>query len=261
MERFSAEVVSNTRIAEDHFKIEFTVPWQDIPDAGQFVNITCGKGSFLNRPFSIAECSGTTAVIIVKVVGRSSQYLSTLAQGNVVAMLGPLGRGFPTFTESRIVYLGGGCGIPPLLFHASLMPGERNNHNSIIFAGFRNGSEVILEKEFEAYGVDFRVATEDGSRGEQGLVTDILKKYLDSYTGKCIIFACGPVPMLKVASEISKIKSIKCYLCLESYMACGFGVCNGCVQAVRKKDEQTEYVKVCTHGPVFNSENIIWELE
>jgi dihydroorotate dehydrogenase electron transfer subunit len=128
-----------------------------------------------------------------------------------------------------------------------------------VFAGFRKAQDVILADALAAAGARVVIVTEDGSQGERGLVTDILKKNLDCGKAPGIIFASGPMGMLRVVAEITGTRGLPAYLCIERYMACGFGACNGCVQKVREADGSPRYARACTEGPVFAADRLIWE--
>jgi len=255
MEHFSSDVVAIEEIGNSFFRIDLSTPWSNIPQSGRFVTVQGADNSILKRPFSIAGFSDGICSIMVKVIGNSTDHLSNLKPGDKLNVLGPLGSGFPESDSQDIIYVGGGCGLPPLLYNAAVQPSEKRKY---VFSGFRSSSDVLLKKEFESYGVEVSVVTEDGSEGEQGMVTDILKKFLDNTKEKHIIYASGPMMMLKEVDSIIQNRSLEGYLCLESYMACGFGACNGCVYTFKGEDGTTEYKKVCVDGPVFKSGEVVW---
>jgi len=257
MEQFVTEVSGVTKLAGSFVKLEFAVPWKEAPVSGQFVSLGCGSDRILKRPFSIADwCTGTASVIF-KTVGKGTEFLSSLKTGHSLTVLGPLGNGFPEKRGSEVIYAGGGCGLPPLLY--DIARNRKKGSTPRIFAGFRTASEAALKEEFEACGAEVIIATDDGSSGEKGLVTDILKKYLESLQSECIIFSSGPMAMQKAVADLCKSFNVQGYLCLERYMACGFGVCQSCVQPVNAGKGGIEYVRVCTEGPVFTSSQIVWE--
>ncbi len=252
-----SEITANTQVGKNQYRVDFTVDWEASPISGQFVTLQCGNGNLLKRPFSIGWFTAGVCSVIYKVVGDATRALSFLKPGDSIKVLGPLGNGFPVDCGDLIpLYIGGGCGMPPLLFDSFL---RMQTEGKVVFAGFRTGAETVLKDEFADTDTEYRIVTEDGSEGEKGLVTDILKKYLDSAKSRHIIYSSGPMPMLEKVAEIAENKGVKCYLCLESYMGCGFGVCNGCVHPIRNSDGSVSYKKVCTDGPVFDSQNVIWD--
>lgn len=212
---------------------------------GQFAMLGFDSPSldpFLRRPMSFAKTEFGRLEFIVRVVGWGSALLATLKSGDHIPILGPLGNGFPEPSE-RAILVGGGTGIAPMAFAASrwkkaiLLYGERDQEN---LCGLHNG---ICET---------KIITEDGSYGEKGLVTDYLQTELEK--GPAEIFTCGPVRMMERVAQISKELGAKCYVSLEARMACGIGACVGCTVETRDG-----YKKVCSDGPVFSAEKIIWE--
>ncbi len=197
---------------------------------------------FLRRPMSISNTEFDRLEFIVRVVGWGSALLAALKPGEHIPILGPLGNGFPC-PEERAILIAGGTGIAPIGFAASrlkkaiLLYGEKDDEN---LCNLHNG---ICESKF---------ITEDGSFGEKGLVTDYLEAELEK--GPAEILACGPIPMLKRIWEVSDNLGIKCYVSLEARMACGIGACVGCVIKT-----VNGYKQVCTDGPVFPANEVLWE--
>lgn len=256
MEQCISEITEITDIGKSYTKLCFSVPWQSPPASGQFVSLSCGDRTLLKRPLSIGGYREGVVSVIFKIIGRGTQFLSEHKRGDKLAVLGPLGRGFPAEREHEVIYTGGGCGIPPLVYDISLYA---KGKGAKVFAGFKTASETPLAEEFRRHGADVHIATEDGSAGEQGVATDILKNYLESLDHKCIIFASGPMVMQKKVADLCRSFGTEGYLCLERYMACGFGVCHSCVQPVLTDEGRTEYARVCTEGPVFSTDTVVWD--
>ncbi len=226
---------------------------------GQFVQIRVNSSfdPFLRRPFSVASVSSDTFRIVFRIRGKGTKILSQLNEGDDVEVLGPLGNPFPLFDERDIIMVGGGVGIAPLFFLAQkLAPKNRLQ----FFFGARNRTELIMLKDFKKLTKNIAIATEDGSFGKKGKVTDLFSPKLQppgllameepSTLVKPLIFACGPLPMLKVLQ--SSFVSIPVYGFLEERLGCGTGLCFGC--AVKKKTGG--YLRLCKEGPVVNLNEI-----
>ena len=148
-----------------------------------------------------------------------------------------------------MMLVGGGIGVPPMLFLAQALHGD-----CIAVLGFRSAESAILAEEFRALGCDTRIATEDGSLGEKGFVTDCFPQ-----SGISAIAACGPVPMLRAVASYAKARAIPCAVSLEARMACGVGACLGCACSLLREDGTAYYGHVCKDGPVFDAARVAWE--
>ena len=253
-----AEIVRTEKLNKEIYR--FTVKAPEIAAAarpGQFIMVRTGEGMdpLLRRPFSIHQvAAGGLVQILFKVVGKGTQALSTMQAGRKMDVLGPLGRGF-VFADNQQHYLvGGGIGIAPLLFLAKQML-KKNEASAIkILLGSRTRDEIatVLE-DFESMGLGVQAATEDGSLGIKGLVTDLMAP-LQSET-EVTVYTCGPYPMLRAVVGVCRDKSWACQVSLETVMACGLAACLGC--AVQRADMKG-YVHVCKDGPVFNAEDVTW---
>ncbi len=147
----------------------------------------------------------------------------------------------------------GGYGMAALYLLA-----ERSPQKGIVFVGGRREADILCEPEFRALGWDVRVATEDGSRGERGLVTLPLVTELRRRSTGCKLFACGPTPMLKAVSRIAEEFDVPAELSMDQHMCCGVGVCLTCVVPI-KVGADWEYQRSCTEGPVFDARQVMWE--
>nr|WP_319489083.1 dihydroorotate dehydrogenase electron transfer subunit [uncultured Caproiciproducens sp.] len=217
---------------------------------GQFAHIYV-PGKTLRRPISICgiDRAAETLRFVFQIRGEGTARLAEMRPGDTLDILAPLGNGFFLGnTGQRAVFVGGGIGVPPLLEAAKAF-----GKNATVVAGFRNEANIILKEDFEKNGNRVLIATDDGSYGHRGLVTDCLKE-LDFN----VIFACGPTPMLKAVCRIAALRKVPCQISLEERMACGIGACLGCACRL-KKDGQEFYGHVCKDGPVFNYENVVWE--
>lgn len=215
---------------------------------GQFLMIYPeDKSSILPRPISICEMIGKKVIrVVYRVVGKGTREFSGYHAGDEVKIMGPLGNGFPLDMAKgkRAMLIGGGIGVPPILELSKRLTKE----NIITVLGYRN-DDLFLRKDFSKYSKTV-IASEDGSVGTKGNVLDAIK----AKNIECdVIFACGPMPMLKAIKQYADEKGIPAYISLEERMACGVGACLGCVCKTVKKDEHSHVnnARVCTEGPVF----------
>lgn len=220
---------------------------------GQFVMVYPEDGSMiLPRPISICEAIGKKVLrLVYRTAGKGTKEFSHLREGDEIRILGPLGNGFPIEEGKgkKAVLIGGGIGVPPILELSKRLKAE----SVTTVVGYRN-DELFLYDDFKKYAKTV-VATEDGSVGVKGNVLDALrKKNIDCD----VIYACGPMPMLKAIKAYAEEKNITAYISLEERMACGVGACLGCVCKTVKKDEHSHVnnARVCTEGPVFDAREV-----
>lgn len=219
------------------------------------------RGYLLNRPFSIGNVDGKTIEIYYDTVGKATHAFAALHQGDELDVFGPLGTGFSVEPEAALrLLVAGGIGIAPFPFLAIELAKHRHSARTEVLAGYRASSHVILQKLFEQIGVAYEVATDDGSRGFKGLVTELLERQLDENAGEPVaVYACGPTAMLARVAEIAAARDLFCELSLEQYMACGVGACLVCACRVRTPDGGGTYKMVCKDGPVFNAREVVFE--
>lgn len=177
-------------------------------------------------------------------------------KGDVLSVFGPLGRGYRLDEASPSVIIGGGLGIAPLLFLAKENFRLKSDcAQDVIILGGRNQAELEpLLNDFQKYGMRVLTATDDGSLGHHGFVTDILEGM--DLAAPTRVFSCGPEQMLAKISTICSLKSVECQVSVESVMACGMGACLGC----SRPDKNDTYTHVCLNGPVYNGEDLVWKL-
>lgn len=226
--------------------------------AGQFVNIKCcdGTQALLRRPISICTVDRKNGCydLLFQKKGSGTGLLALKKPGDKLDVLGPLGNGFDLDSKfKRIAIVGGGIGIFPLLFVLN----ESRAVEKKAYLGFRTRKLVVLEKEFSRSS-SLEIATDDGSSGTHGFVTDLLKR--DLTTGKFdMIYACGPAPMLKKIVEITSSSNVNCQVSLEQRMGCGFGACLVCACKTHMQDGDWQYSHVCKDGPIFDSRTVVFE--
>lgn len=227
---------------------------------GQFVHVRIPslEATALRRPFSISEARPDGRLrLLFKVVGRGTEALGRLTFRDRLQVMGPIGRGFPLEPEGEPLLVGGGYGVAPLGFLAERLP-----RKGILFVGGRKAADILGLDVFRRLGWEVRVATQDGSMGERGFVTQPLDAALAvlAATGrKPELYACGPNGMLKAIGERAARVGCKAWLSLDQRMVCGVGACLACVQKLRGPDGSERLGRVCVDGPVFESREIVWE--
>lgn len=237
------EIIENTPLTENVYKMCLRGDISEITAPGQFVNILL-DGLFLRRPISVCDCEGDTLTIIYKVVGKGTEQMAKMQSGKLDVLSG-LGNGYDLGKSGQNpLLLGGGVGVPPLYMLAKKLIGEGKKVTVIL--GFNTKSEVFYENEFKALGADVYVTTVDGSYGIKGFVTDAAKSLDYSY-----FYTCGPEPMLKAIYSSLKTSG---QFSFEERMGCGFGACMGC-----SCKTVTGYKRICKEGPVLCKEEILWE--
>ena len=217
--------------------------------AGQFVSLYSEDESrLLPRPISICEIDKKEGAVrlVFRVAGKGSKEFSRMAAGMELDMVGPLGNGFP-LQEKAAFLIGGGIGIPPMLELAR----ELNCEKKVVL-GYRDS--LFLNEEFRQYG-DVYIATEDGSAGTKGNVLDAISEHALQAD---VIYACGPLPMLRAIKLYASLNQIECYVSLEERMACGIGACLGCVSQSKERDAHTNVnnKRICKEGPVFRADEV-----
>ena len=223
--------------------------------AGQFLHVACGEGNLLRRPISVAltlaEEPENTAALIFEVKGDGTRWLSERKVGDMVDVLGPLGNGFDVEQRGRYLLVGGGIGTPPLLGYA-----EAFRQNAVAVLGFRSADRVILADRYRECCKEVHLCTDDGSAGRHGFVDAQVKDILEKDKNFTAILACGPKPMLRSVAKVAAEYGVPCQVSMEERMACGVGACLGC--AIQMADGTMKHV--CKDGPVFNAEEVDWNV-
>jgi dihydroorotate dehydrogenase electron transfer subunit len=252
---FKAKVLDNLPLNSKNnlLSIEPLEPVPE-PEPGQFYMIEAGTSydPLLKRPFSYLRKTPQDIQFLFTIRGRGTSLMREFKKGKVISILGPLGNGFPFPRKGCTpLIVAGGTGIIALF---SLI--GKLSHKCHVLYGARNKDELLLLHELEKQGNQLLVCTDDCSFGKEGRVDKTLKQFLDehqSLRASCVIYACGPKPMLQAVSRIAFDAGIKGYVSLEENMGCGFGACLGCSVKTGKG-----YKRVCKEGPVFAIEEIIW---
>jgi len=312
--QFVSTVVANKLLCREHYRLVLCVADFPATEPGQFVQISCrpmdvdeeadaehawNESAFpkvsgvdlrevnavLRRPFSLAgrrdPQAGVELEIIHRVVGVGTDWLSKLAAGDTVHLLGPLGNRFtlpPPQTPAILV--GGGVGIPPMLYLAQKLASQA----AVAFCGAvsrdllpitlserkvrpsSGGDDLVSPEpvvaEFAVHGIPSVISTDDGSFGFRGFVTQALERYLDANpSAKPVIYTCGPEPMMKRVADIAGGRGLPCQIAVERAMACGMGTCQSCVIKVRRpmvSGRDWVYKLACTDGPIFGGAELLW---
>jgi dihydroorotate dehydrogenase electron transfer subunit len=242
----------------------------------------CTRKVLLRRPFSFAnvtvEKDRTTAELLYCVLGPATVRMTTLTRGDALSVVGPLGNGFWVPQGKRMALLVvGGMGAPPIQCLAKLLTAEHSDIGAAAFVGAKTREALPIEgrpdeisqqlgfsiSEFAEYGIPAAIATDDGSAGRQGMVTDCLLQWLEENDHKpdeTIIYACGPEAMLAAVARLGERGRIDCQVSMERRMACGIGLCQSCAVECRVADSnETVYKLCCQDGPVFDACEVIFE--
>ena len=246
-------VVSVTQIHARYVLIRLTDD-NPLPEMlpGQFVEVRIdgSPSTFLRRPISInyVDRSLNELWLLVATVGEGTKALARLQAGDLLNCVLPLGNGFtPAKPEEKVLLIGGGVGVAPLLYMGAEM--QKSGIEPTFLLGARTAQDLLMLDEFKRYGRVY-VTTEDGSAGEQGFVTNHSILNQESFDR---ISTCGPTPMMKAVARLAKEKGIACEVSLENLMACGLGACLCCVEKTTEGN-----VCVCKDGPVFNIQSLLW---
>lgn len=256
-------------------------PQEEIPEA---LRDGAHRNVLLRRPFSFAEVTvkkeAVTAELLYCVVGPATLRMTTLRRDDPVSIVGPLGNGFwvPEGKHTALLVVGG-MGLPPIQCLAKALTAEFADIEAYAFVGAKTAKALPFEGHmdqvseqlgfcipaFAAFGIEAAVATDDGSAGFNGVVTDLLVQWLENHherqSKETIIYACGPEPMLAGVAKLAKDKQIDCQVSMERRMACGIGLCQSCaIQCKGHKGGEPIYRLCCQDGPVFDAQEIVWDV-
>jgi dihydroorotate dehydrogenase electron transfer subunit len=248
--------------------------------AGSFVHLTCDEELPMRRPLSIMRATDDWIEVLYKVVGEGLHLLTRKQPGDIVSLLGPIGRPFQFHRERpNALLIGGGVGIPPIIFIAEEMRREPGKWHPLAILG----SEIPFPFELQAsslpvagvgdavsstmsllegWGIPTRLTSLQGYEGcHDGYVTDLADRWLqhldDGERTGVEIFACGPTPMLRAVAELAARYDLPCQVSLEEFMACAVGGCAGCVVKI-ETSEGPQMKRVCVDGPVFDASTVVW---
>ena len=239
-------LISNREIAQGIFDMRLAYQQADLPvRCGQFAHVYV-PGKTLRRPISVCDASDNELRLVYQIKGEGTKLMAQMQSG-AVDVLVPLGNGFDIQSGKRYCLIGGGIGVPPMLYTAKQCDAP------LIITGFRTKSLVILQEDLRTQG-ETLLCTDDGSAGQKGFVTDLLRARIGEVDEVC---ACGPTPMLKAVAAVCREYGKPCQVSLEERMGCGVGACLVCAVKVRKNGEEVMQ-HVCKNGPVFNAEEVVF---
>ncbi|MFP8878936.1 MAG: dihydroorotate dehydrogenase electron transfer subunit [Myxococcota bacterium] len=258
-----ARVVANDDEGLSSRRLRLRVP--DFPGfaPGQFAMLSAGPllavprtDPLLPRPMALYRdfqtAGGPGVEILYKVAGRGTSLLAEALPGQEVSIVAPLGRAFPRPAPAeRVLIVAGGTGIASVFDLAAQLG---SSHRPTVLLGARTEGDLMAVEDFESLGIALQIATDDGSRGTPGQVTDLLSAALES-TESTRVFTCGPTRMMHRCAQICADASLPCVAALENNMACGFGVCLGCAAPLVRGG----YALVCRDGPAFDAASIAWD--
>lgn len=275
------EVLSIEAFAGDQFIMRIRAPkCAAAAEPGCFVHITCDESLPMRRPLSIMRVGEDWIEILYKIVGQGLRLLSQKKPGDLVSVLGPIGQPFRLSAERpNTLLIGGGVGIPPMVFIADRLRQDGNAWQPFAILGSEIPFPFELQKSslqvsgvadevsstmplLDSWGIPARLTSLQGYEGcHQGYVTDLADEWLAALSAaeraRVEIFACGPTPMLRAVAELAARYDLPCQVSLEEFMACAVGGCAGC--AVRIRTPAGDAMKrVCVDGPVFDAATVVW---
>ncbi|KJJ84512.1 Cytochrome-c3 hydrogenase, gamma subunit [Candidatus Omnitrophus magneticus] len=254
-------IFSNKEVASEYFVLEIISDrLRDVSCPGQFMNIRVQDNSYdplLRVPLGLYKKTSRGISFLYKVIGAGTRLLSLKQKGEKLSILGPLGNGFnlEVNASDMILFIGGGHGIAPLFAAAEALLGK--TEKIIFFYGAKTKGAIVFVENLRKIADDVFIATEDGTSGTRGYVTELVEKFLNKNTENKYnirVFSCGPKPMLKAVSSLLEKHNVGTQVSCDEYMACGIGACRGCAI------ETIQGIKlVCSDGPVFEAKEILWK--
>jgi len=258
--RARAEVIANDAAGAGNWRLQLAVPEWPGSEPGQFVMLSPGAvgavarhDPLLPRPMAVFRFDAGVLEVLYQVTGRGTALLCEARRGEHIDLVGPLGRPFP-LPEPGVpaLLVGGGTGVASLfgLAERAAAAGPLT-----ILLGARSVDALMAREDFAALPGALRIATDDGSAGHRGLVTELLEEVLAA-EGEAVVYACGPTAMMRRAAELAAGAGARCLVSLENRMACGYGVCLGCAVP---GSPGPGFSLVCRDGPVFEASALAWE--
>ncbi|MFC1958167.1 dihydroorotate dehydrogenase electron transfer subunit [Chloroflexota bacterium] len=250
MKQVVAPVISNKEVTPG-----FYLMWLDSAEIaatskpGQFVMVGCGEDTLLHRPISVHQVDAGKIALLFAAVGKGTSWLSQCRAGDEIDLFGPLGNGFSIYSASQnLLLVAGGIGIAPLRFLVD--EALRKGCSVTLLLGAQTAARLYPQGLLPPK-IKLVAATDDGTAGQKGMITDLIPKYIDSADQ---IFACGPAGMYRAMAQMPELRSKSVQVSLEVRMGCGRGICYGCTVKTRQGLKQ-----VCQDGPVFDLDDIIWD--
>lgn len=244
---YKAKVYRIEKVSVSSYFIEIECDMPVKVDAGQFISIYC-DGLTLRRPFSVYSNNNGRIGVLFKERGKGTKYIKSLNVGDFIDIAGPFGNTFD-IQNKKTLLIGAGIGAAPMSYLKEKL--DEQSIDNYYAAGFLNKDEIPNGMKIDM------ICTDDGSYGEEGSVLNYIGKLINDYKPE-VICACGPYIVLKKVAELGEQYRIETQVAMEKVMACGIGVCRGCVIDI-KKDGKIVNATVCKDGPVFNGSEVVWE--
>jgi dihydroorotate dehydrogenase electron transfer subunit len=270
-------ILENVPIARDTYRVRFRAPEMArrvLPGQFFMLRLPVMNDPLIGRAFALydtvcTEAGEPTGIDIVYLAkGKLTTRLVHCPPGESLVVWGPLGNGFPPSAVRHLIMVAGGIGQTPFVALAQqylghkrfgVSPCELSRSDKVTLCyGARSADLLAGVEDFERIGVDVRPSTEDGTRGQRGLVTAILRDVLEENSLPRRIVCCGPEPMLQAVAQVAADYETPCQVSLETPMACGIGICFTCVAKVKDARGGWDYKRTCVEGPVFDAEEIEW---
>ncbi len=271
-------IVENVQLARDTYRLRFECPEiarRFVP--GQFLMLRMAdvNDPLLGRPLALydtvrnAAGNATGVDVVYATFGKMTRRLALCKPGDEFDVWAPLGNGFPPLPTDHLIMVAGGIGQTPFLALGQEYLGQRQYGDPprsvprakrvTLCYGVRTADLLAGVPDFEAAGFDVRLASDDGTAGHHGLVTDLLRRVLDETRGQDrLVVCCGPEPMMEAVADVCRLNETRCIVSLETPMACGIGICFSCVAKVRQPDGTWDWKRTCVEGPIFDAEEIVW---
>lgn len=256
-------VLQQTALSGDCYRLLIESPkLAQTARAGQFVHILTREvestSPLLRRAFSVMTADVERIEVLYRALGRGTALMSRWKAGQEIDLLGPLGKPFAS-PQHPLLLIGGGVGTPPLVMLASQTRRENPQLAIKALIAAKTASEILGKAEFLEENIAVSVATDDGSEGHHGFVTELLEQQFIEHKTDYSIYACGPLPMLRAVAVLCEKYGRRALLSLEENMPCGIGVCNGCSIPVLNGDgDYGQYSRICVDGPSQWSDHIDW---
>ncbi len=244
---YKVKVSRIEKVSSNSHLIEIDLPFEIDIKAGQFISIYC-NGLTLRRPFSVYYHSGNKIGILFKERGKGTSYIKSLRTGDLIDITGPLGNGF-NIKNKKSLLIGAGIGVAPMAFLKSEL--DKRGIENLFACGFLNKNEIPNNINID------KIYTDDGSYGETGSVLNYTERLINQFKPE-IIYTCGPYIVLKTIAKTAQEYGIEVQVAMEKVMACGIGICRGCVIDV-KKEGKIVNATVCKDGPVFSGSEVVWQ--
>jgi len=253
------EITARQEVAEGHHRLVLHAPAiaaQAQPGQFCMLQVQPGCYPFLRRPMSIERTFADGISILYKIEGEGTRLLSAAHAGDSLNIQGPLGKPFPLERAyDRQILVAGGIGVAPFPGLAEAILRVLGKTPEVVLAA-RTEDLLLCEKDFRQMGCKVHLATDDGSAGDKAFASEVLER-LESGPDT-LVYACGPMPMMKAVHFVCEESGALCYASLEALMACGDGVCLGCALEAKREIEAERMVRVCKDGPVFDTALIDW---